>query len=167
MFVRPLTACPRSRILCISPRTGFRSFKLQQAFSTSSNLRAMAAFSHLIRFEADDGETYYGDLTKETPTREIQGKEVEVVEGDVKSGFSKKGSKAKVSKLLCPLPTTNIVLCVGLNYRQHAEECNVSLSLNDHWKCLLTTLAPNSLKPSHLHEAQRCLSRSTGGHPHP
>lgn len=86
----------------------------------------MAAFSHLIRFEADDGKTYYGDLTKETPTREIQGKEVEVLEGDVKSGFSKKGSKAKVSKLLCPLPTTNIILCVGLNYRQHAEECNVS-----------------------------------------
>jgi transcription initiation factor TFIIH subunit 2 len=85
----------------------------------------MAAFSHLIRFEADDGKTYYGDLTKETPTREIQGKEVEVLEGDVKSGFSKKGSKAKVSKLLCPLPTTNIILCVGLNYRQHAEECNV------------------------------------------
>ena len=87
----------------------------------------MAAFSHLIRFEANDGNTYYGDLEKETPTREIQGKEVEVLEGDVKSGFSKKGSKAKVSKLLCPLPTTNIILCVGLNYRQHAEECNVGL----------------------------------------
>jgi len=86
----------------------------------------MAAFSHLIRFEAEDGKTYYGDLTKETPTREIQGKEVEVLEGDIKSGFSKKGSKAKVSKLLCPLPTTNIILCVGLNYRKHAEECNVS-----------------------------------------
>ncbi|KAF2633477.1 hypothetical protein BU25DRAFT_327545 [Macroventuria anomochaeta] len=90
----------------------------------------MAAFSHLIRFEADDGKTYYGDLTKETPTREIQGKEVEVLEGDVKSGFSKKGSKAKVSKLLCPLPTTNIILCVGLNYRQHAEECNLTIPSN-------------------------------------
>lgn len=86
----------------------------------------MATFSHLIRFEADDGKTYYGDLTKETLTRKIQGKEVEVLEGDVKSGFSKNGSKAKVSKLLCPLPTTNIILYVGLNYRQHAEECNVS-----------------------------------------
>jgi transcription initiation factor TFIIH subunit 2 len=86
----------------------------------------MASFSHLIRFEANDGKTYYGDLTKETPTREIEGKEVEVLEGDVKSGFSKNGIKAKVSKLLCPLPTTNIILCVGLNYRQHAEECNVS-----------------------------------------
>ena len=86
----------------------------------------MAPFSHLIRFEADDGKTYYGDLTKETPTREIEGKDVEVLEGDVKSGFTKKGSKAKVSKLLCPLPTTNIILCVGLNYRKHAEECKVS-----------------------------------------
>ena len=88
----------------------------------------MAAFSHLIRFEAADGKTYYGDLKKETPTREIEGKEVELLEGDVKSGFSKKGSTAKISKLLCPLPTTNIILCVGLNYRKHAEECNVSLN---------------------------------------
>lgn len=94
----------------------------------------MAVFSHLIRFEADDGKTYYGDLTKETPTREIQGKEVDVLEGDVKSGFSKKGSKAKVSKLLCPLPTTNIIICVGLNYRHHAEECNVSFDpLSSFW----------------------------------
>jgi transcription initiation factor TFIIH subunit 2 len=86
----------------------------------------MSSFSHLIRFQADDGKTYYGDLTKETPTREIEGSQVEVLEGDVISGFKKSGGKAKVEKLLCPLPTTNIVLCVGLNYRQHAEECNVS-----------------------------------------
>jgi transcription initiation factor TFIIH subunit 2 len=91
----------------------------------------MSSFSHLIRFQADDGKTYYGDLTKETPTREIEGSQVEVLEGDVISGFKKSGGKAKVEKLLCPLPTTNIVLCVGLNYRQHAEECNVSfLKLN-------------------------------------
>ena len=85
----------------------------------------MAAFSHLIRFEADDGNIYYGDLKKETPTREIEGNEVELLEGDIKSGFNKKGSTAKISRLLCPLPTTNIILCVGLNYRKHAEECNV------------------------------------------
>jgi transcription initiation factor TFIIH subunit 2 len=88
----------------------------------------MASFSHLIRFQSDDGKTYYGDLTKEVPTREIEGSEVEVLEGDVARGFQKSGSKAKVEKLLCPLPTTNIVLCVGLNYRRHAEECNVSPS---------------------------------------
>ena len=105
----------------------------------------MAAFSHLIRFEAEDGKTYYGDLTKETPTKEIQGKEVELLKGDIQTGFSKSGSKATVSKLLCPLPTTNIILCVGLNYRQHAEECNVSAPEATHQVC---TLPNNSSSPS-------------------
>ncbi|KAF1926578.1 uncharacterized protein M421DRAFT_422556 [Didymella exigua CBS 183.55] len=132
MFARPLFAYSRTRIACVTPRITFTSFKPGDVrlLSTSSKPKAMAAFSHLIRFEADDGKTYYGDLTKQTPTREIQGKEVEVLEGDVKSGFSKKGSKAKVSKLLCPLPTTNIILCVGLNYRQHAEESNLTIPSN-------------------------------------
>lgn len=87
----------------------------------------MAAFERLIRFQNDEGKIVYGNLEKETPTREIEGKEVEVLEGDVQTGFKKTGGKAKVGKLLAPLPTTNIILCVGLNYRQHAEECNVSL----------------------------------------
>jgi transcription initiation factor TFIIH subunit 2 len=106
----------------------------------------MSAFSHLVRFEAEDGKTYYGDLAKETPTRDIEGTEVEVLEGDVKSGFSKKGSKAKVSRLLCPLPTTNIIPCVGLNYRQHAEECNVGLVLQKYVCCInsLTKLSSRS-----------------------
>lgn len=86
----------------------------------------MATFDRLIRFEAKDGKIIYGNLEQETPTREIEGKEVDVLEGDVKSGFKKTGSKATVGKLLSPLEKTNIILCVGLNYRRHAEECNVS-----------------------------------------
>lgn len=85
----------------------------------------MAAFERLIRFEAEDGAVVYGNLEKETPTREIEGSTVEVLEGSVKSGFKKTGDQRKVGKLLSPLETTNIILCVGLNYRQHAEECNV------------------------------------------
>ncbi|KAF2640784.1 hypothetical protein P280DRAFT_490180 [Massarina eburnea CBS 473.64] len=87
-----------------------------------------ATFDRLIRFEADDGKTYYGDLGKEAvPSREIQGKTVGVLEGDVESGFKKTGGEAKVEKLLCPLPKTNIVMCVGLNYKQHAEESNLPI----------------------------------------
>ena len=86
----------------------------------------MAAFERLIRFQSEDGKTVYGNLEKETPARKIEGSSVEVLDGDVQSGFKKTGGKATVSKLLSPLPTTNIILCVGLNYRQHAEESNVS-----------------------------------------
>ncbi|EUC43285.1 hypothetical protein COCMIDRAFT_38763 [Bipolaris oryzae ATCC 44560] len=92
--------------------------------------RTMAAFERLIRFEDAEGKTLYGNLEKEIPTKEIQGSSVEVLEGDVKSGFKKTGSKATVSKLLSPLPTTNIILCVGLNYRKHAQECNLQIPEN-------------------------------------
>lgn len=93
--------------------------------------REMATFERLIRFQSVDGRSVkYGDLGEETPTREIEGKEVEVLGGDLKSGFRKTGERAVVGKLLCPLETTNIILCVGLNYRRHAEECNVSFGMS-------------------------------------
>lgn len=57
------------------------------------------SFQRLIRFEADDGKTYYGNLTKETPTQEIQGSKVEVLDGDIETGFKKTGSEATVSKV--------------------------------------------------------------------
>ncbi|KAF1831059.1 hypothetical protein BDW02DRAFT_591431 [Decorospora gaudefroyi] len=99
----------------------------RRSFSTTI---AMAAFERLIRFQTDGGKTVYGNLTKETSTREIEGSSVDVLDGDVKSGFRTTGEKARVGKLLSPLPTTNIILCVGLNYRRHAEECNLQIPEN-------------------------------------
>jgi len=90
----------------------------------------MAAFERLIRFQTADGSVKYGNLEKEVPTTQIEGSEVEVLDGDVKSGLKKTGGKAKVQKLLSPLETTNIILCVGLNYRRHAEECNLEIPKN-------------------------------------
>jgi len=69
----------------------------------------MAAFARLIRFKTADGTIKYGDLGSETPTREIRGKEVE---------------------LLSPLDVTTGFLCVGLNYRRHAEECSLEIPQN-------------------------------------
>jgi transcription initiation factor TFIIH subunit 2 len=105
-------------------------------------------FDRLIRFEAADGQTYYGNLEKELPTREMEGSTVEVLEGDIKTGFKGLGTKAKVTKvrssppeslltinptnlstqLLSPLEHVPIILCIGLNYRKHAEETKVHLS---------------------------------------
>ena len=59
----------------------------------------MSGFERLIRFEADDGKTYYGNLTKETPTKEIQGSKVDTLEGSFENGFKKTGSQANVSKV--------------------------------------------------------------------
>ncbi|KAF1944881.1 hypothetical protein EJ02DRAFT_501093 [Clathrospora elynae] len=97
-------------------------------FNTSS--RTMAAFERLIRFENDEGKIVYGNLEKETPTREIEGSEVELLEGGVGKGFRKTVGRARVVKLLSPLETTNIILCVGLNYRRHAEESKLQIPSN-------------------------------------
>ena len=116
----------------------------------------MSTFDRLIRFQTSDGSVKYGNLEKETPTREIEGSEVELLEGNVKSGFKKSGGKAKVGKLLCPLvrEETNIVLCVGLNYRRHAEECNVSLSCVAHERSRTNpSTASNTGESSNLYEA--------------
>jgi transcription initiation factor TFIIH subunit 2 len=60
----------------------------------------MAAFDRLVRFEAQDGKTYFGDLGKEeVPTREIMGRKVTVLEGSVESGFTKTGDEATISKV--------------------------------------------------------------------
>jgi len=66
------------------------------------------AFERLIRFAAEDGETYYGNLEKEVPTLEIEGSEVEVLKGDLESGWEKTREKKKVAKVrthpTCLLP---------------------------------------------------------------
>ncbi|KAF1918007.1 hypothetical protein BDU57DRAFT_571902 [Ampelomyces quisqualis] len=92
----------------------------------------MAAFDRLIRFQTTDGNIKYGNLEKEIATREIEGSEVEVLEGDIKSGFNKSGRKTKVGMLLSPIKREelNIILCVGLNYRRHAEECKLQIPEN-------------------------------------
>lgn len=56
-------------------------------------------FERLIRFVSSMGETQYGNLTKETPTKEIQGSEVEILKGDIESGFEKAGKKATVKQV--------------------------------------------------------------------
>lgn len=62
-------------------------------------MAAAATFDRLIRFEAEDGEVYYGDLGGEVPTREIEGREVRVLNGDVKSGFERSEKEVRVKKV--------------------------------------------------------------------
>ncbi len=100
------------------------------------------AFERLIRFEDGKGDIVYGNLENETPTKEIEGSVVEIIDGSLEEGFSKTGQKATVKKvhhqlsnafspltskqLLCPIPSAHIIICIGINYRQHAQEASVS-----------------------------------------
>jgi transcription initiation factor TFIIH subunit 2 len=100
------------------------------------------AFERLIRFENEKGDVVYGNLEKETPTKEIEGSIVEVIDGSIEKGFSKTTQKATVKKvsyllsipfnqltpkqLLCPIPSAHLIICIGINYHQHAQEASVS-----------------------------------------
>lgn len=53
--------------------------------------------------------------------RQVDGGGVERLEGDLYGGLKPTGETATVAKLLAPLVPTAI-LCIGLNYRQHAAE---------------------------------------------
>ncbi|KAJ3460989.1 hypothetical protein MRS44_011856 [Fusarium solani] len=80
------------------------------------------SFSHLVRFE-ENGQPHYGDLIK---SEDSQGHTVSLLAGDPWSGFTQTGQTKNVSKLLCPLESTPQIICVGLNYQQHASEANIS-----------------------------------------
>jgi 2-keto-4-pentenoate hydratase/2-oxohepta-3-ene-1,7-dioic acid hydratase in catechol pathway len=51
------------------------------------------------------------------------------IEGDVFSNYRVTDRKLKIEKLLSPLVPTDI-LCIGLNYREHAKESGSSIPEN-------------------------------------
>ena len=58
---------------------------------------------------------------KETFGRLHNDNRVTLLDGDITSGFSDTGTLATVEKILAPIIPRDI-LCVGLNYKQHAIE---------------------------------------------
>ncbi|MEA2708036.1 MAG: hypothetical protein QOF78_637 [Phycisphaerales bacterium] len=74
----------------------------------------------LARF-LSDGQIQFGELIKDDLAR--------VVKGDFASGFEPARFTAKVEKLLAPLVPTDI-LCIGINYREHAAESGSAIPQN-------------------------------------
>lgn len=67
----------------------------------------------IIRFQDSTGAVHHGSLKPDGTTARI--------EGEVPGDFRVTGEAADVSKLLAPISPVAI-LCIGLNYREHAEE---------------------------------------------
>ena len=86
----------------------------------------MSSFNYLVRFVDTNGQTRYGDLVSYKPTSEIEGSEVDVLSGSIETGFEKTGEKATIKNLLSPVKKAHQIICIGINYRQHATEANVS-----------------------------------------
>jgi 2-keto-4-pentenoate hydratase/2-oxohepta-3-ene-1,7-dioic acid hydratase in catechol pathway len=67
----------------------------------------------IIRYRDPQGKTHYG-------SEDAAGGAVRIA-GDVFGNFTVTQEKAEISKLLAPIAPTQI-LCIGLNYRKHADE---------------------------------------------
>jgi hypothetical protein len=93
--------------------------------------RNMQAFSRLICFEAVGGVMYYADLglnALEIPTK---GSSVPAYKSFDDLVHERKQVDVILDKLLPPLPQHDLpIYCVGLNYRTHAEEAQLKVSLN-------------------------------------
>ncbi|RUS19426.1 FAA hydrolase putative [Endogone sp. FLAS-F59071] len=99
-------------------------------FATKSGI--MAQWTHLIRFEAPDGNIYNGQPNFQDSPAEIttlQGLTARIIEGDIFGASSLTSKTVSVKKLLAPIQPS-IYRCVGLNYRRHAEETKQSLPRN-------------------------------------
>ncbi len=75
----------------------------------------------ISRFVSQDNQIRFGVLQEDGVA--------ELLDGDLFSGMQLTGRRETVLKLLAPLEPTNI-LCIGLNYREHAKETGKDLSEN-------------------------------------
>src|SRR5829696_4401548 len=75
----------------------------------------------IARFVSQEGTIVTGELLKDDTAR--------VLKGGFDSGFEPTRFTARVKKLLAPLVPTDI-LCIGLNYREHAAESGSSIPVN-------------------------------------
>lgn len=72
----------------------------------------------IIRYRDSAGNTHYGhQMADGSATR---------IDGDIFAEHRDSGEKADVAKLLTPIAPVD-VLCIGLNYRRHAEEGNQAI----------------------------------------
>jgi len=72
----------------------------------------------IIRYENPEGRIEFGALLEDGTARVLSGQAGEFILSDKES---------VISKLLCPVMPTAI-LCIGLNYRRHAEETGAKIS---------------------------------------
>ncbi|KAI8964134.1 hypothetical protein F5Y11DRAFT_317423 [Daldinia sp. FL1419] len=86
------------------------------------------AFTNLIRFLDESSTERYGDIPNGSLDN-IVGLKVSILEGDIFS-LRRTENTAVVHKLLSPVPSTPLFICIGLNYADHAKESNLAIPPN-------------------------------------
>jgi 2-keto-4-pentenoate hydratase/2-oxohepta-3-ene-1,7-dioic acid hydratase in catechol pathway len=84
----------------------------ERTFITRPSIR-YHPFMRIIRFLGDDGQIHLGQSIDAAAALEI--------EGDLRGEYRVTARQLNVAKLLAPIVPTDI-LCIGLNYREHAKE---------------------------------------------
>ncbi|RVX69036.1 hypothetical protein B0A52_06749 [Exophiala mesophila] len=131
----------------------------------------MAAFGRLIRFKDASGSVFYGEVEQSSSLTEqgLTGLTVPIYNGSQPwdDEFALTGEKKIVETVLCPLPQTPTFMCVGLNYRQHADEAGAELCLvigtdckdlkesDDPWQYILGYMAGNDISSRYWQAAER------------
>ena len=69
----------------------------------------------IIKFEDSVGKIRYGN--------QHNADNITILEGNPLKKIIDTGEEVKINKLLAPIDPTDII-CIGLNYRKHAEEGN-------------------------------------------
>lgn len=95
-------------------------------------MAGIPSFGRLVRFENESGQIKYGEAGPDTDaltSDSLVGSSVEVYNGQVPwdPTFQKSGKHEVIHKVVAPLPYVPIFVCVGLNYRAHAEETKVDM----------------------------------------
>ncbi|KEF60688.1 uncharacterized protein A1O9_02249 [Exophiala aquamarina CBS 119918] len=90
-----------------------------------------------VRFTTPSGNIHYGSVTLQQLTTPLQGQYVTVLSGTPLAGFQDSEEKQQVDKVrhgslgrdtvvlgdvLSPIESTPLIICIGLNYKRHAEE---------------------------------------------
>src|SRR5687768_7275172 len=96
--------------------------EITAALTATAGARYPRSIMRIARFVSDDGQVQVGELLNDSDT-------ARVVKGDFERGFEPTRFTAKVKKLLAPLVPTDI-LCIGINYREHAAESNAAIPQN-------------------------------------
>lgn len=94
----------------------------------SSHLQRNMSVQRLVRFVSkEDGKTYYGDASETLRTaRPLK------ASSPFSSTTQASSDEHTISKLLCPLELSDCpsIVCVGLNYTDHAEEAKMAIPKN-------------------------------------
>ncbi|OAQ71428.1 fumarylacetoacetate hydrolase family protein [Pochonia chlamydosporia 170] len=80
------------------------------------------AFKRLVRV-SEGGQTFYGDLISSNGSNYT----VKKLLGTSFEALRETETVVQTNKLLCPIERSPLVICIGLNYRTHAEEAKLAI----------------------------------------